>query len=161
MTAELYTIKHSRFMCDCRRGMHWWTDLLMTYTHHLEIQVIILLLLVSTIHKSSQHSLSLFQSAKPSSVVPWQRHLAVEILQLPALRSYLHGLPCTTAYQLTTDSQPGGLSHHPPSLLFTAWLSTDNSHLTTNWVRVRVTLRLEVNCQSVRLGDKPLETHDQ
>jgi hypothetical protein len=27
--------------------------------------------------------------------------------------------------------------------------------------RVRVTLRLEVYCQSVRLADKPLETHDQ
>jgi hypothetical protein len=28
-------------------------------------------------------------------------------------------------------------------------------------VRVRVTLRLAVYCQSVRLGAKPLETHDQ
>jgi hypothetical protein len=35
----------------------------------------------------------------------------------------------------------------------------------TNWVRVRVrvrvTLRLSVYRQSLRLGDKPLETHDQ
>jgi hypothetical protein len=30
-----------------------------------------------------------------------------------------------------------------------------------NWLRVRVTLRLAVYRQSVRLGDKPLETHDQ
>jgi hypothetical protein len=28
-------------------------------------------------------------------------------------------------------------------------------------VKVKVTLRLAVYCQSVRLGDKPLETHDQ
>jgi hypothetical protein len=33
--------------------------------------------------------------------------------------------------------------------------------LSTTTVRVRVTLRLAVYCQSVPLGGKPLETHDQ
>jgi hypothetical protein len=39
-------------------------------------------------------------------------------------------------------------------------LERANHHWTTN-VRVRVTLRLAVYRQSVRLGARPLETHDQ
>jgi hypothetical protein len=35
-------------MCDCRRGMDWWMDLLTAYTHHSELQVIIALSLIST-----------------------------------------------------------------------------------------------------------------
>jgi hypothetical protein len=27
-------------MCDCRRGLDWWLDLLTTYTHNSELQVI-------------------------------------------------------------------------------------------------------------------------
>jgi hypothetical protein len=50
----------SRSMCDCRRGLDWWTDLLTTYTHHSELQVIIAPSLISTIHKSPQHPISLF-----------------------------------------------------------------------------------------------------
>jgi hypothetical protein len=42
-----------------------------------------------------------FQPAVSSSAIPWQRLLTVEILQLHALRSYLHSLPCRTAKQLT------------------------------------------------------------
>jgi hypothetical protein len=48
------------------------------------------------------------------------------------------------------------LSSQPPVQNITL-----NWQLTNNWARVRVTLRLAVYCQSVRLGDKPLETHDQ
>jgi hypothetical protein len=33
--------------------------------------------------------------------------------------------------------------------------------LTKLRARVRVTLRLAVYCQTIRLGDKPLGTHDQ
>jgi hypothetical protein len=57
----------------------------------------------ANIHKLPQHPLSLFQPAVSSPAVPWQRLLTVEILQLRALRSSLHNLPCRTPlnYQLT------------------------------------------------------------
>jgi hypothetical protein len=35
------------------------------------------------------------------------------------------------------------------------------SDLRLTWFRVRITLRLAVYRQSIRLGDKPFETHDQ
>jgi hypothetical protein len=50
-------------MCDYRWGMVWWMDLLTTYTHHSELQVITALSLISTIHRSPQHPLSFFQPA--------------------------------------------------------------------------------------------------
>jgi hypothetical protein len=73
----------------------------------------------------------LFHPAMPSSAVPWQRLLTVEILQLPALRSYLHSLPCST--QLSTENwqltpRLTTISHQPPSLLSRDWLSL-------HWVR--------------------------
>jgi hypothetical protein len=46
-------------VCDCRRGIDWWMDLLTTYAHNSELQVITALSLISTIHRSPQHSLSL------------------------------------------------------------------------------------------------------
>jgi hypothetical protein len=46
--------------------------------------------LISTIQKSPQHPLSLFQPAVSSPAVPLQRLLTVEILQLHVLRFYLH-----------------------------------------------------------------------
>jgi hypothetical protein len=52
--------------------------------------------LIFTIHKSPQHSLS--------AAVPWQRLLPVKILQLHALRFYLHSLLCRTL--LTSDFSP-------------------------------------------------------
>jgi hypothetical protein len=39
--------------------------------------------------------------------------------------------------------------------------STGDSLPTLNCLEVKVTLRLAVYRQSVRLGDRPLETHDQ
>jgi hypothetical protein len=44
-----------------RLGMEWWMDLLTTYTHHLELQVITAPSLISTIHKSPEQVPSLFQ----------------------------------------------------------------------------------------------------
>jgi hypothetical protein len=58
-------------------------------THHSELQVITALSLISKIHNSPAVSL--------------QRLLTVEVLQLLALWSYLHGLPCRT--QLSTELQ--------------------------------------------------------
>jgi hypothetical protein len=46
--------------------------------------------------RSPQHPPSLFKPAICSPIVSWQRLLTVEILQLHALRSYLHSLPCRT-----------------------------------------------------------------
>jgi hypothetical protein len=82
-------------------------NLLITYTHDSELQAITALHL-STIHKSPQHSLNLFQPAVSSPTVPWQLLLTVEILQLHALRSCLHSLACRTvlsALSLITSRQ--------------------------------------------------------
>jgi hypothetical protein len=56
-------------MCDCRLDL----DLLTTYTHDTELQVITALSLISTLNKSQQHPLSLFQPAVSSPAVPWQQ----------------------------------------------------------------------------------------
>jgi hypothetical protein len=44
----------------CHDLVDWWTDLLTTYTHHSELQVITALSLVSVIYNSPQHPLRLF-----------------------------------------------------------------------------------------------------
>jgi hypothetical protein len=72
-------------------------DLLITYTHNWELQAVTAPPLISTIYKSPQHSLSLFQPAVSSLVVPWQQLLTVEILQLHVLRFYLQSLLGRTA----------------------------------------------------------------
>jgi hypothetical protein len=46
--------------------------------------------------RSPQNPRSFFKPAVYSPVVSWQRLLTVEILQLHALRSYLHSLPYST-----------------------------------------------------------------
>jgi hypothetical protein len=78
-------------------------DLLTIYTHDSELQIIKAPPLISTIHKSPQHTLSLFQPAVSSPTFPWQRLLTVEILQLHGLKSSLHSHPYRTLHQLTTD----------------------------------------------------------
>jgi hypothetical protein len=55
-----------------------------------------------------------------STAVPWQRLLTFEILQLPALRSYLHSLP------YRTERSSNWVPVWQP-FLFTGWLSTANS----------------------------------
>jgi hypothetical protein len=47
-------------VCDYRQGSDSWLDLLTTYTHDMELQAITAPLLISIIHKSPQHPLSLF-----------------------------------------------------------------------------------------------------
>jgi hypothetical protein len=71
-------------------------DLLTTYTHDSELQVITAPPPISTIRISPQHPLSLFQPAVSSLAIPWQRLLTVEILQLHVLRFCLHSLLCRT-----------------------------------------------------------------
>jgi hypothetical protein len=50
------------FMGECKRDFNWWMNLLTTYTHNSELQVITALLLIVTFCKSPQHPLSRFQS---------------------------------------------------------------------------------------------------
>jgi hypothetical protein len=98
------------------------------HLHHSELQVITALSLTSALYKSSQHLLNIFQPAVPSSAVPWQRLLTVEIIPLHALKSYFHSLPCGTELSTNNWLTPrlAAISHQLPSLLFTGWLSSDN-----------------------------------
>jgi hypothetical protein len=73
-----------------------------------ELQVVAAPSLISTIHESLQHPLSLFQPAVSSPTVPWRRLLTVEVLQLLAFRYYLDSLMVRTAYQLTTSNSEAG-----------------------------------------------------
>jgi thiaminase len=54
--------RYHAYMCDYRQGLDWWMDLLTTYTHCLWLHSIIAPPLISTVHKSPQHPLSLFCS---------------------------------------------------------------------------------------------------
>jgi hypothetical protein len=90
--------------------------------HDSELEVITLPPLISTIHKSPQHPLSLFQPAVSSPFIPWQLLLRVEILQLPILRSFLHLLQYRTACQL---SLTGTLL----TLFITFWHKPHRKHL--------------------------------
>jgi hypothetical protein len=95
----------SRSICDYRWGLDWWMDLLTTYTSFGTISNYTAPP-ISTIHKSPQHPLSIFQHTVSSLAVPWQWLLTVDILQLHALRSSLHSLPYRT--QLTSCPKPPG-----------------------------------------------------
>jgi hypothetical protein len=50
----------SWFRGDHRWCLDWWMDLLTTYTHDSELQALTTLSLISTIHGSPQHPISLF-----------------------------------------------------------------------------------------------------
>jgi hypothetical protein len=61
-------------------GVDWILDLLTTFIHNSELQVISAVSLICILYKSKQHPLSLFQSPVSSTGFPWQRLLTVEIL---------------------------------------------------------------------------------
>jgi hypothetical protein len=121
------------YLCEYIRGMDWWMDLLTTYIHHSELQVTTALSIISTLYKSPQHLLNLF----------------------PACLFISRSLATASNSGDYSASRAQVLSSQPP---------VQNSQLTTKCVRVRirvrVTLRLAVYRQSVRLGNKPLETHN-
>jgi hypothetical protein len=74
-------------------------------------------------------------------------------MQYPqSLYSYPYGLAIVTQLLMTATS---GITNHDCVLI--GWLSA----ITEGRVRVRVTLRLALYCQSVLPGAKPLEGHDQ
>jgi hypothetical protein len=100
---EIYYIL-SRFMCDYIWGLDQWLHLLTTYTHNSKLLAITAPPLISTNHSTYQ---TFLQPGVFSSAIPWQWLKTGEILQLHALKFYLHSLPCRT--QLSTDnSQAGG-----------------------------------------------------
>jgi hypothetical protein len=78
------------------------------YRPQLGLHVIIALSLISTLHKSLLQTLSLLQRAVSSTAFSWQRLLRLEILQLPALRSYRQdsntGLPDNYQLKWTDNS---------------------------------------------------------
>jgi hypothetical protein len=57
--------------CDYRRGLDWMLDLLTTYTNGSELQVITAPSLTSTLYKSPQNPLCIFQPSMSSPAVPW------------------------------------------------------------------------------------------
>jgi hypothetical protein len=69
---------------------------------------------LSTIHKLPQHLLSLFQPDVFSPAIPWQWLLTMEFLQLHALRSSLHSLPCRTQLNSLSSKPPVITSQHRP-----------------------------------------------
>jgi hypothetical protein len=77
---------------DSRRGF----GLHIAFIDHSKIQATTAPSLISTIHKSPQHLLSIFQPAVSSPTVPCQWLLTVEILPLHALKFSLHSLPHST-----------------------------------------------------------------
>jgi hypothetical protein len=91
---------------------------------------------ISTIHKSPQHSLSLFQPAVSSRAVPWQRLLTVEILQLHTLKSTLH--------KLVYRTQLNKLRH--------SCRLEDNSSARTTWKRPVSNSTSTVACRFVAVG---------
>jgi hypothetical protein len=132
------------YECDYRQGMDWWINLLTTYTHDSELQAITAPLLISTIHKS------LHAKSSPAFCVFTSRCLVTASNNGDSSVSVLTSL-------LSGEYPTAELSTIAPSLLSLPC----KTQLSTDWIRVRVTLRLEVYCQSVRIGNKPLETHDQ
>jgi hypothetical protein len=66
-------------------------DLLTTYTHDPELQAITAPPLMSTVHKSPQQPLSLFQAPVSLPAVTRKRLPKLKILQLDASKSSLNG----------------------------------------------------------------------
>jgi hypothetical protein len=157
-------------------------DLLTTYTHHSELQVFTTPLMISTIHITTAppkpfSSLLCLQQLFPSNGF-WQwglfsfpRSRRYRPENIPQMNSFPTvnstkassplSLPCRAQlnYQPSTNWVPDWGPFHTNLLVFS---SQTDFQLTIELlrVRVRVTLRLTVYRQSVRLGDKPLDTHD-
>jgi hypothetical protein len=99
---------HNIFKCttvhDYRWSLDYWHNLLTTYITWLGTTSNYSTTAYLPIHKSPQHPLSL-SSLLFSLAVPWQRLPTVEILQLPALRSFLHYLLYRIELPIQSQSQ--------------------------------------------------------
>jgi hypothetical protein len=119
----------SRFRCvwDYRQSMDCLLDLLNTCINHSELHF--------TDHWHTQTGvLSLLQS---QIAVSWQRLLRVEILQLSPSRPLFRVARAERTlvnWQLNwLGRRLAAISHQPPSLLFTGWLSPELSHSPTSY----------------------------
>jgi hypothetical protein len=110
----------SRCRGDYRQDMHWWMDLLNTYTHDSEQQVTTALPLRFTIHKSPTNTLSLYTAC----CIFTSHFLATTSnsgdSSAARAASYAELNP-----QLITTQRLTAISHLPPSLLLTGWLSNN------------------------------------
>jgi hypothetical protein len=151
--------------------MDWMLDLLNTYIHHSELQVITVPLLISTIHRSPQHPLSHF----PASCVFNSRSLTTASNSGDSSASRAHVVTVrrisrnwtlvdcqvnsrafSSQPSLQSSTQLNSLTHQPTtslhftSLHFTS-LNWTELHSVKVRVKVKVTLRLAVYRQSVCL----------
>jgi hypothetical protein len=78
-------------------------DSLTTCTHNSELQVITVPSLISTIHKSPQHPLSLFQPSVLSPAISQQQLRTVGIFQLHAFIFCLQQPPMQNSAELTAS----------------------------------------------------------
>jgi hypothetical protein len=116
-------------VCNYRMGMDWWTDLLTTYIHNLELQIITTLSLISTLYKWPQHQLSL----------------------LPGCYLFISHFLATASN--TVDSS----SSHAQVLLSQSSVQSSCQLSTHNWtvkVKFKVTVRLTVS-ESVNIDVEP------
>jgi hypothetical protein len=145
-------------------------DLLTTCTHYSELQVITALSLISTLHRLQKHPLSLLQLAVFTSCSLATASNSGDSSDSRA-QVLCHSRPCRTLvncqlnYSAISSQPPLQSSTELPSLNWTLSLINQLLHFTSvTWtalIKVRVTLRLAVYRQSVRLGVRPLQTHDQ
>jgi hypothetical protein len=139
----------SRFLCNYRRSLDWWIDLLTTYTHPSELQVITVLSLITAIYKSPAHAKSpvfIRHFLPPASNSGNSSASCVQaVLSQPRVQNSTHSTTAPTHLSLPSRDQ----------------LNSQPSIELTVSVRVRVTFQLAIYRQSDRLGYKPLETHNQ
>jgi hypothetical protein len=86
--------------------------------------------LISTLYKSLQNPLNIFQPTASYPAVPWQRFLTEEILGLPVLTSFLRRLSCRTSCQLFLQLNCIAICSKPPLQSSTAH-STTKPHLSS------------------------------
>jgi hypothetical protein len=97
----------SRFMCDYRRGLDWWMDLLATSTHDSELQAVTTLSPISTLYKS------LPAKSSPAGSVFTSRFLVTALnssLQLLCSRRYCPA----NILQVTVNLIISAISSQPP-----------------------------------------------
>jgi hypothetical protein len=85
-------------------------DVLTTYTHNTEPQLITVSPLISTILKSPQHLLSLLQPAVSSPAVPWQRILQWRSFSFPRSGPLVTAAPAELLSTVNSTIAPSLLS---------------------------------------------------
>jgi hypothetical protein len=136
-------------MSNSGRSMNWWMDLFTTYTHNLELQALTTLSLTSILYKL------LHAKSSPAYSVFTSRCLVTALNNGDFSVSVLTSL---RSGEYPTIELLDEIYRHP----FSASLAELNStQLSSFWDGVRTTLRRAVYRQSVRLGAKLFETHDQ